>query len=645
MLATPWGCIPRALRGTGGYIVWNKRHRMQLDRLGPYKIGKQIGKGGMGAVYEAVYDHPGPNSGLRVAIKALGPQLAVAEGFRERFEAEIESLKKLRHEGIIGLYGYGEQNGILFYSMELVEGTSLEEELNKGRRFNWLETLQIGVQVCRALKHAHDHGVVHRDIKPANLLLTPEGRVKIADFGIARLFGGTQLTTAGGVLGTADYMSPEQADGRPVTDKCDQYSLGGVMYALLAGRPPFKAKTMVEMLQLQRFADPEPVRRYAPETPDQLNRLIHQLLAKDPADRFPNIMVLGRHMEAMERALSRPLQSAAESGDAKIGDPRFESAANHATAEVRDQATRAQPAPYDTKSEPEVTDIHEAATLAQPSDPGAMELEQAPPLRMEPLRSTYTTIDEDKRRQLELASDSHWLLWVQLAALAGVLTALVWGGWRLMRPASADELFAAITATIDEEGDSDLRAVGGDLEEFAERFPDDPRNAVLEPYRQQLEFQRFERQARVKARIAGAEASHPIGSVYLEAVRRVEENPTDALGMLQALVALYDPSDATRELDPAKMGQGELDADERWLMLARQKIDELRSDLSAQAKLQLPVLQQRLEAAAALAQSHPDQARKMYEAIVHLYGDQAWAGEVVGRARAALAQLKSESAQ
>lgn len=618
---------------------------MQLDRLGPYKLGKQIGKGGMGAVYEAVYDRPGPHSGLRVAIKALGPQLGLAEGFRERFEAEIESLKKLRHEGIIGLYGYGEQDGVLFYSMELVEGTSLEEELNKGRRFNWKETLQIGVQVCHALKHAHDHGVVHRDIKPANLLLTSEGRVKIADFGIARLFGGTQLTTAGGVLGTADYMSPEQADGRPVTDKCDQYSLGGVMYALLAGRPPFKAKTMPEMLQLQRFAEPEPVRRYAPETPDQLNRLIEQLLAKDPADRFPNVLVLGRHMEAMEKALSRPLKAAAEPGDTKAVDPRHESTANHATAELRDQATRAQPIPYDTKSEPVVTDIHEAATLAQPGEAEAIELELSPPPSMEPLRSTFTTIDEDKRRQQELAGDSPWLLWAQLAALAGVLTALIWGGWRLMRPASADELFAAIVATVDEEGDEGLSSVSGDLEEFAERFPDDPRNAELEPYRQQLEFQRFQRQARAKTRVAGAEASNPIGSLYLDAARRAEENPTEALGMLQALVALYDPSDATRELDPASTGQGDLDADQRWLLLARQKIAELRRDLQAEAEAQLPVLRQRLATAASLAQSHPDQARRMYEAIIRLYGDQGWASEVVGTARDALAELTMEPAQ
>ena len=122
---------------------------------------------------------------------------------------------------------------------------------------------------------------MHRDIKPANILLFGDDRVKLADFGIARLFGTTQLTTAGGVLGTADYMSPEQADGRPVTARCDQYSLGGVMYALLAGRPPFRAKNLPQMLQLQRFAKPEPVRRYAPDTPEQLERVIMQLLGEE----------------------------------------------------------------------------------------------------------------------------------------------------------------------------------------------------------------------------------------------------------------------------------------------------------------------------------------------------------------------------
>ena len=275
---------------------------MQLTRLGPYEIGKPLGKGGMGSVYAAT----DTQTGQRVAIKALTPHLAAAEGFRERFEAEIESLKTLKHDGIVRLFGYGEEDGVLFYSMELVEGISLEDELKAGRRFNWREVSNIAIQLSLALKHAHDHGIVHRDIKPANILLYGDERVKLADFGIARLFGTTSLTTAGGVLGTADYMSPEQAEGRPVTARCDQYSLGGVMYALLAGRPPFRAKNLPQMLQLQRFANPEPVRRYAPDTPEQLEQVIMQLLAKDPANRFPNTQVLARHLQAMVMALSRP---------------------------------------------------------------------------------------------------------------------------------------------------------------------------------------------------------------------------------------------------------------------------------------------------------------------------------------------------
>ena len=164
------------------------------------------------------------------------PQLAQAEGFRERFEAEIESLKTLSHEGIVRLYGYGEQDGVLFYSMELVDGSSLEDELKAGRRFDWREVTDIAIQLCggaearpRPRHHpsrhqAGQHPVRRRPAREAGRL---RHRPPVRQH--------QQLTTAGGVLGTADYMSPEQADGRPVTARCDQYSLGGVMYALLDG--------------------------------------------------------------------------------------------------------------------------------------------------------------------------------------------------------------------------------------------------------------------------------------------------------------------------------------------------------------------------------------------------------------------------
>ena len=137
---------------------------MQYEQLGPYRLGKKLGQGGMGSVFEGV----DTESGQPAAIKVLAPALATDEGFRIRFEAEIESLKKLRHPNIVRLYGYGEEAGTLFYAMELVQGISLEDELRDGRRFNWREVTRLAIHVCRALKHAHDHGIIHRDIKPAN---------------------------------------------------------------------------------------------------------------------------------------------------------------------------------------------------------------------------------------------------------------------------------------------------------------------------------------------------------------------------------------------------------------------------------------------------------------------------------------------
>lgn len=296
---------------------------MNPEQLGPYRIIGLLGRGGMGAVYRGVHvdtDEP-------AAIKVLAAGLAEEEGFRQRFEAEIETLRKLYHPNIVQLFGFGEQDGILFYAMELVEGSSLEEELRRGRRFEWREVARLGIQICRALRHAHDRGVIHRDIKPANLLLSADGRVKLSDFGIARLFGYTRLTAAGSVLGTVEYMAPEQADGRAVGPRADLYSLGGVFFALLARRPPFRARSLAEMLEKHRTATPESVRRYAPETPVEFECLIAELLEKDPEKRVANATMVARRLEAMLRALGdrevpRPVGSLPEGSgqeSARIG--------------------------------------------------------------------------------------------------------------------------------------------------------------------------------------------------------------------------------------------------------------------------------------------------------------------------------------
>jgi len=145
---------------------------MPLERLGPYRIERALGHGGMGSVYASVHEQ----TGERTAIKVLSEALAADPRFRERFRSEVETLRTLHHKNIVTLHGYGEEEGRLFFVMELVPGRSLDAELRAGRRYLWDEVADIGIQVCAALKHAHDHGVIHRDLKPANLLMTDDGR-------------------------------------------------------------------------------------------------------------------------------------------------------------------------------------------------------------------------------------------------------------------------------------------------------------------------------------------------------------------------------------------------------------------------------------------------------------------------------------
>ena len=160
------------------------------------------------------------------------------------------------------------------------------------------------MQICQALKHAHDRGVIHRDLKPANLLHTPDDQIKLADFGIAKLYGMSQLTVAGGVIGTADYMSPEQGDGQGVTARSDLYSLGSVLFALLAGRPPFASRTAAEVIHKLHYEEALPVRRLAPDTPEEFELIIAQLLEKDPAKRIATALAVANRLKAMEYGLS-----------------------------------------------------------------------------------------------------------------------------------------------------------------------------------------------------------------------------------------------------------------------------------------------------------------------------------------------------
>ena len=211
---------------------------MQFERLGPYKIGKRLGRGGMGAVFEGV----NVDTGESAAIKVLNPHLADDEGFRERFETgnrNAQETQASEHRADVRLRRTGW--AICITPWNWSRAAASKKNCNMAGDSLGAKWCITSVELCKALRHAHDHGVIHRDIKPANLLLTEaDDEIKLTDFGIARLFGNNRLTMEGGLVGTAEYMSPEQASGERVTPQSDLYSLGGVMFAMLAGRPPFR---------------------------------------------------------------------------------------------------------------------------------------------------------------------------------------------------------------------------------------------------------------------------------------------------------------------------------------------------------------------------------------------------------------------
>jgi eukaryotic-like serine/threonine-protein kinase len=254
---------------------------VQLDGLDRYRIENVLGGGGMAVVYRArdeELDRP-------VAIKVLADNLATDDSFRQRFLREAKLAARLAHPNVVQVYDSGEADDRPYIVMEYVEGETLAALLARRGRFPPAEAIELALQICSGLEHAHDKGLVHRDIKPQNLLIRSDGTLKIVDFGIARSAHGTQLTEAGSVLGTAAYLAPEQATGEEVTPAADVYGLGVVLYEMLAGRTPYTAESLTE-LHIRHQEQPIPaLRQYAPEVPEALEDVIMRCLARLPAYR------------------------------------------------------------------------------------------------------------------------------------------------------------------------------------------------------------------------------------------------------------------------------------------------------------------------------------------------------------------------
>jgi serine/threonine protein kinase len=257
--------------------------------IGHYQIVDHLGRGGMAEVYKAYQ----PSLDRYVAVKILHPFVADDETFLARFEREARAVAALRHGNIVRVYDFGFEDDTYYMVMEFVDGQTLKQKLNAlraaGQTLSLDETVKIIGQTARALHHAHRRGLVHRDIKPANILLTSKGDAVLSDFGIAHMVESTRYTMTG-VVGTPDYMSPEQGQGLEIDLRTDIYSLGIVLYECLTGRPPFSADTPLAVI-FKHVQDPLPMpRSINPAIPEAVERVILKSLAKDPADRFKSAL-------------------------------------------------------------------------------------------------------------------------------------------------------------------------------------------------------------------------------------------------------------------------------------------------------------------------------------------------------------------
>lgn len=301
---------------------------------GRYELQSRIAIGGMGEVWEAT-DHI---IGRTVAIKILKDEYLGDPNFLERFRSEARHAALVNHEGIANVFDYGEEDGSAYLVMELVPGEPLSTILERERTLSTDRVLDIVAQTAAALHAAHAAGLVHRDIKPGNLLITPDGRVKITDFGIARIADQVPLTATGQVMGTVQYLSPEQASGHPASPTTDIYSLGIVAYEALAGQRPFTGESQVAiaMAQINDAPPPLPVTISEP-----VRNLVMACIAKRPSERPASAAHLARAAQALRRG---DVQAAALSVPAVLGAEADLGATQLLTAPGQTQATTILPA-------------------------------------------------------------------------------------------------------------------------------------------------------------------------------------------------------------------------------------------------------------------------------------------------------------
>jgi serine/threonine protein kinase len=317
------------------------------QQLGAYTIQSKLGEGGMARVYKGYHER----LKREVAIKVILSQIAGKEGFKARFEREAQLVASLQHPNIVAVYDFGENGDLTYLVMQYVGGGTLRDQLRGGRALDPRRAILYCQQMARALHHAHLRGIVHRDVKPQNMLVsaTDSNQLLLSDFGIAKLYdirqeptfinieGSTpkndpSLTSVDQIVGTAEYMSPEQITKKPVDARTDVYSLGIVLYQLLTGEVPFQSTTVQGLLFQHVYAAPKPLRELNPYAPEILGQITAKAIAKAPEDRFPSAEAMAQALETANQYVTNQLASSLHGNVATPGQDLTRPSQNHPAA-------------------------------------------------------------------------------------------------------------------------------------------------------------------------------------------------------------------------------------------------------------------------------------------------------------------------
>ncbi len=607
---------------------------MALQKLGPFELLKVLGRGGMGTVYKA----RDSSTDDIVALKALAPAYSFDEHFRNRFEGEIDALLKLDHPNIVRLLSYGQDEGNLFFAMELVEGNSLYVEQKKGHVFHWREVIAIGIQVCDGLRHAHDRGIIHRDLKPGNLMLNSSRMIKITDFGIAKTFGGSSLTGEGNVLGTMDFMAPEQARGKPATTRSDLFSLGAVMYSMLAGRPPFLRETTEQTFAaLLSGNPPDKLNDLAADVPSPLAQLVHRLLEKDPKNRIATAQATERQLMHVLEAISRtesPDTQVVSQDDANEDAQLLTGQSNSATFLSQDVKSKDKPSSHTINSASESARKNTSAsvdpTLGKTIETSEEEITQSRSARQP---DYYTEITADHRR------DDSWApgktkptgnIWPILLGLFLVFAIGAFGIWyTIFKRPSAHELLAEIDKN--ESSNASPVRVLDQLNMFLNYYPDNSEYQRVKKIKEYAEARRYRNSLALAFRRSQEEVSE-IEEKFLNITGMSRSNVHDAVKRMRDFLADIDEKQYFENKNDLS------DEDQRCIRMAKIYYHKLQSDEKIKEDEDRQSIMVMLKRAKLMQRDDPEKA-DIYAFIIKEYNEHTWVSELVDEAKKERAKL------